>query len=74
MVQSNDIVELIISYIPTPKYDTWMHKLIMDDIKNHKQCMDYELYDIDSHMDKIKCISVFLNNSRKYMFLEKNIT
>lgn len=73
LVQSNDIVELIILYIPTPKYNKWMHSVIMDDIKYHKQCMDFELYDTFSHMDNIQYVSIFLNDSRKYMFLENDI-
>jgi hypothetical protein len=73
LVQSNDIVNLIISYIQIPKYDKWMHSVIMDDIKYHKQCMDFELYDTFSHMDNIQYVSNFLNDSRKYMFLENDI-
>lgn len=68
LVHSSDIVNLIISYIPKPKFDRWCFKLVCEDIRNHKYCMRYELYDDESMIDKVQYISNFLRDTRQYFF------
>ena len=68
IIQCDDITKMVISYIPIPKFDMWNFKIVTEDIKNHKYCMNYELYDDESFIDRIQYISNFLRDTRRYFF------